>query len=118
MSAALALDLGKISDPALRKVGEKVASSTRLSHQDAALLFTTPDLLGVGLLADYANTRKHGNVVTFAANQHINPTNVCYLRKTCVFCSFARLPKEEGAYHYTMDEVYAEADNADNGLTR
>jgi aminodeoxyfutalosine synthase len=118
MSAELTLDLGRISDPGLRKVGEKVAAKMRLSHDDAALLFTTPDLLGVGMLADYANRRKHGDVVTFAANQHINPTNVCYLRKTCVFCSFARLPKEEGAYHYTMDQVYAEADNALNGLTK
>src|SRR3954469_14017159 len=118
MSPELALDLGKISDPALRKVGEKVEAKTRLSGADATLLFTTPDLLGVGMLADYANRRKHGDIVTFAANQHINPTNVCYLRKTCVFCSFARLPKEEGAYHYTMDQVYAEADNALNGLTK
>ena len=39
--------------------------------------------------------------VFFAANQHINPTNVCMLRKTCVFCSFARMPKEEGAYTRT-----------------
>ncbi len=118
MGAELTLHLGKISDPQLRKVGEKVAAKTRLSSADAALLFRTPDLLGVGMLADYANRRKHGDIVTFAANQHINPTNVCYLRKTCVFCSFARLPKEEGAYHYTMDQVYAEADNALNGLTR
>ena len=118
MSAELTLDLGRISDPQLRKVGEKVAAQTRLSHDDATVLFTTPDLLGVGMLADYANRRKHGDIVTFAANQHINPTNVCYLRKTCVFCSFARLPKEEGAYHYTMDQVYAEADNALNGLTK
>jgi aminodeoxyfutalosine synthase len=47
--------------------------------------------------------------VYFAANQHINPTNVCILRNTCVFCSYARLPKEAGAYRYTMDQVYAEA---------
>lgn len=112
------LDLGQITDSELRAVGEKVASSTRLSPADAKFLFTSPDLLGVGLLADYANRRKHGDVVTFAANQHINPTNVCYLRKTCVFCSFARLPKEEGAYHYTLDEVYAEAEAAANGLTK
>jgi aminodeoxyfutalosine synthase len=118
MSPELALDLGTISDPALRKVGEKVEAKTRLSSADATLLFTTPDLLGVGMLADFANRRKHGDIVTFAANQHINPTNVCYLRKTCVFCSFARLPREEGAYHYTMDQVYAEADNALNGLTK
>src|SRR3954464_2789278 len=118
MSAELTLDLGKIADPALRTLGEKVVSRTRLSHEDAGLFFTPPDLLGVGMLADYANRRKHGDVVTFAANQHINPTNVCYLRKTCVFCSFARLPKEEGAYHYSLDEVYAEAATAANGLTK
>jgi aminodeoxyfutalosine synthase len=116
--AGHALDLGKIVDPPLRAVGEKVVAGTRLSHADAELLFTSPDLLGVGMLADYANRRKHGDVVTFAANQHINPTNVCYLRKTCVFCSFARLPKEEGAYHYTLDQVFAEAETAAAGLTK
>jgi aminodeoxyfutalosine synthase len=118
MTARNSLDLGKIADRDLRAVGEKVSDHARLSNADAELLFTSPDLLGVGMLADYANHRKHGDVVTFAANQHINPTNVCYLRKTCVFCSFARLPKEEGAYHYTLDQVYAEAETAASGLTK
>lgn len=118
MSTGINLDLGRISDRALRAVGEKVALNSRLTNDDAELLFTTPDLLGVGLLADYANRRKHGDVVTFAANQHINPTNICYLRKNCTFCSFARLPKEEGAYHYTLDQVFAEAETAATGLTR
>ena len=118
MKREVSVDLGRIADNELRSIGEKVVAGTRLSPSDASLLFTSPDLLGVGLLADYANRRKHGDVVTFAANQHINPTNVCYLRKTCVFCSFARLPKEEGAYHYSLDEVFAEAKAADNGLTR
>jgi aminodeoxyfutalosine synthase len=64
------------------------------------------------------NRAKHGDRVYFSANQHINPTNICILRKTCVFCSFARLPKEEGSYHYTLDEVLDEASAADGGLTR
>jgi aminodeoxyfutalosine synthase len=110
--------LGKISDRQLRAVGEKVVAGERLTNADAEFLFSTPDLLGVGMLADYANRKKHGDVVTFAANQHINPTNVCYLRKTCVFCSFARLPKEDGAYHYSLDQVYAEAETAATGLTK
>ncbi len=118
MKREVSVDLGRIADSGLRAIGEKVVAGTRLSQADALSLFTSPDLLGVGLLADYANRLKHGDVVTFAANQHINPTNVCYLRKTCVFCSFARLPKEEGAYHYSVDEVFAEAQAADNGLTR
>ena len=118
MTSGLALDLGKLKDRELRLIGEKVVAGTRLSDADAVYLFKTPDLLGVGMLADFANRRKHGDVVTFAANQHINPTNVCYLRKTCVFCSFARLPKEEGAYHYTLDQVFAEAETAAAGLTK
>lgn len=105
-------------DPALRPIAERVAAGLRLSDDDAVALFRTPDLLGLGRLADAANRARHGDRVTFAANQHINPTNICILRKTCVFCSFARLPKEEGAYHYTLDEVYAEADSANEGLTR
>ena len=118
MKREVSLDLGRVADKELRTIGEKVVEGKRLSAADAQLLFTTPDILTVGMLADYVNRRKHGDVVTFAANQHINPTNVCYLRQTCVFCSFARLPKEEGAYHYTLDEVFAEAQAADNGLTR
>ena len=107
-----------IQDPALRPIADKLAAGTRLSDPDALTLYRTPDILGVGALADAANRAKHGDVVTFAANQHINPTNVCVLRKTCVFCGYARLPKEEGAYRYTLDQVMAEAEDAADGLTK
>jgi len=118
MRPASSFDLSRLSDMALRAVGEKVMSGTRLDTADGLTLFRSPDLIGLGLLANHVNAAKHGDVVTFAANQHINPTNVCYLRTTCVFCSFARLPKEDGAYHYTLDQVFEEAAVADNGLTR
>jgi len=111
-------DLLRISDAALRKVGEKVLTGTRLDDDDAGVMFRSPDLLGLGALASHVNALRHGDVVTFAANQHINPTNVCYLRKTCVFCSFARLPKEDGAYRYSLDQVLDEAAAAGNGLTK
>ncbi len=119
MPAAIAYpDPAGVADAALRRVAEKYAAGERLTGEDALTMFRSPDLLSLGRLADHANRARHGNVVTFAANQHINPTNVCILRKTCAFCSFARLPKEDGAYHYTLDEVWAEAAAADNGLTR
>jgi aminodeoxyfutalosine synthase len=111
-------DPGLVRDAALRRVAEKYATGDRLNGSDAAIMFRTADILGLGALADHANRTRHGDVVTFAANQHLNPTNICILRKTCVFCSFARLPKEDGAYHYTLDEVWEEAKAADNGLTR
>ncbi|MGK2933838.1 MAG: aminofutalosine synthase MqnE [Gemmatimonadaceae bacterium] len=111
-------DPAGITDPALRRVAEKYVAGERLNGDDALAMFRSPDLLSLGRLADHANRSRHGDVVTFAANQHINPTNVCILRTTCAFCSFARLPKEDGAYHYTLEEVWAEAAAADNGLTR
>src|SRR5512140_2765895 len=112
------VSFARLKDPALRAIGAKVASGTRLSAADGLTLFESPDLLGVGHLANAANEAKHGNTVYFAANQHINPTNVCILRKTCVFCSYARLPKEEGAYRYTMEQVWEEAAKVDGNMTR
>lgn len=113
-----AVDVDRIRDASLRPIAEKVAQGTRLDAADAMALFQTPDLLGLGHLADAVNQAKNGRVVTFAANQHINPTNICVLRKTCVFCGYARLPKEDGAYRYTLDQVLAEAEPARTGLTR
>ena len=117
-SPAVSLEAGLISDTALRPVADKVARGERLTVADGVALFESGDILGVGHMADAVNRAKHGDRVTFAANQHINPTNVCILRKTCVFCSYARLPKEDGAYRYTLDQVYAEAASSNSTLTR
>jgi aminodeoxyfutalosine synthase len=117
-SPAVSLDAGLISDTALRPVADKVTRGERLTVADGVALFESSDLLGLGHMADAVNRAKHGDRVTFAANQHINPTNVCILRKTCVFCSYARLPKEEGAYRYTLEQVYEEAASSNTTLTR
>ena len=112
------LERGWISDPALAPIADKVEAGERLSEADALTLFRSADLLGIGAMADAVNRARFGDRVTFAANQHINPTNICILRKTCVFCSYARLPKEDGAYRYTLDQVFEEAAAADGALTR
>ena len=112
------LDRSLISDPSLSPVADKVERGERLSDADGVALFASSDLIAIGHMADRVNLAKNGTRVTFAANQHINPTNICTLRKTCVFCSYARLPKEEGAYRYTMEQVYAEAETANSTLTR
>ena len=105
-------------DPALDRIAAKVERRERLTRDDALALFRSPDLLTIGRLGDQANRAKHGDRVSFAANQHINPTNVCILRNTCVFCSFARMPKEDGAYTRSLEEVFAEADAARANPTR
>ncbi len=119
-SSAVTVDVPRatLRDEALHPIADKLGAGERLSDADALALYQSADLLGVGALADAANRARHGDVVTFAANQHINPTNVCVLRKTCVFCGYARLPKEEGAYRYSLEQVLAEAEQAKGGLTR
>ena len=112
------LDPARLQDPALRPIAEKVQAGIRLTAADGLTLYATADLLGLGSLADFANRRLNGDRVFFSANQHINPTNVCVLRNTCVFCSFARMPKEEGAYTRSLDEVYHEAEQSRGMPTR
>ncbi len=108
----------RITDPVLGAIAGRIERGERLTFDDGLALYGTRDLIGLGTLADAVNRAKNGDTVTFAANQHINPTNVCVLRTTCTFCGYARLPKEAGAYRYTMQQVLAEAAAAANGLTR
>ncbi len=112
------LDPGRLQDPALRRIAPKVIAGERLTPEDALALYASHDLLGLGQLAEHANQRRNGDRVYFSANQHLNPTNVCVLRSTCVFCSFARTPKEEGAYTRSLEEVYHEAAQARGMPTR
>jgi aminodeoxyfutalosine synthase len=109
---SVVIDLARLRDPLLRPIAAKVAAGERLSQEEGLALYGTSDLLGLGTLADYANRRRNGDRVFFSANQHINPTNVCILRNTCTFCSFARMPKEDGAYTRSLEEIYQEASQA------
>jgi len=84
---AVPFDRSRITDPALLPIADKLIAGVRLTPADGAALFHTSDLLGLGAMADASNRARNGDLVTFAANQHINPTNVCILRQTCVFCS-------------------------------
>jgi aminodeoxyfutalosine synthase len=118
LAAPVEIDRAPITDPTLRALADKVEAGERLTADDGLALFRTDDIVGLGALADARNRALHGDRVTFAANQHINPTNICVLRKTCVFCSYARLPKEEGAYRYTLEQVLEESDSANSTLTR
>ena len=118
MSAVPMIHTERLRDVALHAIGDKVRAGERLTATDAVTLYRSPDLLGVGHLADAVNRARNGDVVTFASNQHINPTNICVLRKTCVFCGYARLPKEAGAYRYSIEQVLAEAAQNSGSMTR
>ena len=106
------LDPASPARPRASPIAEKVQAGERLTPADGLALTRPPTCSALGSLADYANRRRNGDRVFFSANQHINPTNVCILRNTCVFCSFARMPKEEGAYTRSLEEVFDEAEQA------
>jgi aminodeoxyfutalosine synthase len=100
------------SDQTLLPAAEKVEAGERLGFDEGIALFRSSDLLAIGAMADLANRRRNGDRVLFAANQHINPTNVCILNKVCVFCSFAVRPTHERAYTMTLEQAFAEAERA------
>lgn len=81
----------------------KALRGERLSFEDGVNLYSSPDLVELGAVADELNRRKNGRDVFFNVNRHINPTNICAL--SCKFCAFSRKPGEEGAYAYSEDEI-------------
>jgi aminodeoxyfutalosine synthase len=107
--AAIDVPSVRPTDRRLLPIAEKVLAGERLSRLDGVALFESTDLLAIGALADWVNRRRNGDRVFLSANQHLNPTNVCILRATCTFCSFARRPKEDGAYTMSLEEAFHEA---------
>ncbi len=87
-------------------VAEKIWDGQRLSFEEGVLLFQTPDLLAVGLLANYVREKFNGNAGFYNLNRHLNPTNVCVA--SCNLCGFARKPNRDG-YTLTLDQVFEEA---------
>ncbi len=94
-----------LRDRRLDSVWKKVQAGQRLTREDGILLFETADLHGLGLMADFAKRRLHGEQVFFVLNRYINPTNLCVL--SCAFCDFARKKGEDGAFENSIEDVLA-----------
>ncbi|MCG3178124.1 MAG: Aminodeoxyfutalosine synthase [Phycisphaerae bacterium] len=98
-------------DPALTRIDARLEAGQRLDQADGEALFATPDLHGLGRLANRVRRRRHGDVAYYNINRHINYTNVCVLR--CKFCSFYRRPGAEGGYQFSLDQIVEQARQAD-----
>jgi aminodeoxyfutalosine synthase len=94
-------------DLRLPPILERVRAGERLSAEDGLTLFRTPDLLGVGYMANIARERLHGNVTYFNVNRHINPTDVCVA--SCKLCAFGKKAKDPTAYTMSLDDVWMRA---------
>lgn len=87
----------------LMDIYRKVDAGQRLSFEDGMLLYSTPNLTGVGALANIVRERRHGGRTFYVRNQHINYTNIC--NKFCKFCSFYAKKGGPLPYEYDMAEV-------------
>jgi aminodeoxyfutalosine synthase len=93
----------KIVGADLMDIYQKVESGTRLSREDGLRLYSTPNLTGVGYLANIVRERLHGARTYYVRNQHINYTNIC--NKFCKFCSFYAKKGGPAPYQMSLEEV-------------
>ncbi len=87
----------------LGSILDKVLAGERLSAADGMTLYTHPDLLAVGALANEVRERRHGDVAYYIINQHINHTNICVAG--CRFCAFYRTARQSDAYVLSVEDV-------------
>jgi aminodeoxyfutalosine synthase len=108
-----------ITDSTLHPIYEKVQADERLSFEDGVKLYESPDINGVGYLANIVRERQNGNLVYYNINQHIDYSNVCILHARCHFCAFARKNiQTEGAWEMSVDEFLDKAMySIDHGCT-
>ena len=108
-----------ITDATLHPIYEKIQAEERLSFEDGVRLYESPDINGVGYLANIVRERQNGNVAYYNFNQHIDYSNVCILHARCHFCAFARKNIEtDGAWEMSVDEFLDKAMySIDHGCT-
>ena len=94
----------EFEDRRMAAVSEKVLAGERLDRRDGLVLAGTPDLLGVGWLANAVRERRHGNATFYNVNRHLNPTNVCVA--SCALCAFyVPFRRAADGWVYTVDEA-------------
>jgi aminodeoxyfutalosine synthase len=94
----------RIRGTGLADIADKVEARERLTFDDGVRLFETPDLLGLGWLANRERERRHGAKTYFNHNLRLEATNVC--EASCLFCSFARLtPDKPGAHTASVEQI-------------
>lgn len=97
-----------ISDEQLAPVAETVLASGRLDREQAIRVASSPDLLGVGALANVVRERLHGDTTYFNINRHLNPTNVC--SANCALCAFSvPISQKDDGWAWSVDEAVARA---------
>ncbi len=104
------------SDPRLEPLRSKLSRGERLTLDEGALLFETPDLHSVLEMADGVRRRLHGASAYYNINRHLNYSNICAL--SCKFCEFYAKAGDDKAYTRDMAYIREEARKAvESGAT-
>jgi cyclic dehypoxanthinyl futalosine synthase len=90
-------------------LSSRIAHGEPISVDEAADLWNHADDATLSALATTARARFHPpDRATWLVMAIVNYTNVCVAR--CDYCAFYRLPKQEGSYLLSFDEVSARID--------
>jgi len=96
----------KIKDQRLLALADKVEIGERLSFEDGLLLYETPDLTGVGALANRAREKLHGKKAYYARGRRLSYTNIC--ESKCHFCAFHTDQDSTRAYLLGVEEAISQ----------
>ena len=105
-----------IEDQRLLPLADVIDHAQRLTFEDGLLLYETPDLTGLGILADRVRTRLHGKKAYFVQSRRISYTNICCVH--CQFCAFQAKPEDPRGYVMSAEDVVAELKKPQNQHVR
>ena len=93
----------------LKEIADKVNTQTRVSKGDIKTLFDHASDEELKRLSSSVKSRYHSlNSATYLKMAIVNYTNVCVAM--CDYCSFYKLPHQEGTYLLSTDEVCKKID--------
>ena len=87
----------------LRSIYDKVVAAERINEDEAARLYRSTDINGLGLIANIVRERKNGNRATYILNRYINYSNICIL--SCQFCAFGARKRDPHAFELAIPEI-------------
>lgn len=96
------LEKSKVFEPLL-SISEKVLNGTRITVDEAIMLYEHADLGFLSVLANYVRRKKNGDYVFFNKNFHIEPTNTCIYN--CRFCSYHKAADDPESWEMNLAQI-------------
>ncbi len=87
----------------VQNIVSKIDGGSRITAEEALLLWREAPLWLLGRLADGVRRRKNGDALWWNRNFHIEPTNVCAF--ACRFCSYRRGAGDTEAWDLSIDQM-------------